>query len=403
MQCLWLTLADPDPATNGQLLYSRGLIDSVRDAGARLRVVGLRRPEKAPHGPHRDDIDWLLGEEVRRSLPRRLASPLPAVALRAGSSGLRRAVVRSLCERRWDAVVFDSICGGWALDAVQRHAGRSRHRPRLVYLAHNCEGTVARHIADRASGVQRLWKAVDGLKAIRLERRLVRAADLVTSNTPDDVRSFRAMAGEMALRTPVELVMPGYDGPRVAVRAIDASLPRRAILVGSLDWPPKRAAIESFLFAGAAILARAGVELQVVGEAEESYLDGLRRRFPSVDFVGRVDDVRPAMARARLALVPDLLGGFKLKGLDYVFNRLPVLAMRGALPGMPLEDGRSIDLFDDHAGLARGIVARIDDVATLQARQAAAYDACADRFDWSRVGRRLLDAIEAARPGRGAA
>ena len=69
MQCLWLTLADPDPATNGQLLYSRGLIDSVRDAGARLRVVGLRRPEKAPHGPHRDDIDWLLGEEVRRSLP----------------------------------------------------------------------------------------------------------------------------------------------------------------------------------------------------------------------------------------------------------------------------------------------------------------------------------------------
>jgi hypothetical protein len=28
MQCLWLTLADPDPATNGQLIYSKGLIDA---------------------------------------------------------------------------------------------------------------------------------------------------------------------------------------------------------------------------------------------------------------------------------------------------------------------------------------------------------------------------------------
>ena len=29
MQCLWLTLADPDPATNGQLIYSKGLIEAA--------------------------------------------------------------------------------------------------------------------------------------------------------------------------------------------------------------------------------------------------------------------------------------------------------------------------------------------------------------------------------------
>ena len=401
MQCLWLTLADPDPATNGQLVYSRGLIGSVRDAGARLRVVGLRRKDKLLHEHHRHDIDWQLGEEVRRSLTARLASPLPAMALRASSSQLRRAVARSLAERRWDAVVFDSICGGWALDTVQRHVGRSRHRPRLVYLAHNCEGMVARHIAGRARGVQRLWKAVDGFKVERLERRLVRAADLVTSNTPEDAEAFRELARDVAGVRPVELVVPGYDGPRVADRVLDDRLPRRAILIGSLDWPPKRLAVEAFLSAGVAILAEAGVELQIVGEADPDYLAGLRRRFPSVVFLGRVDDVRPYMAAARLALVPDLLGGFKLKGLDYVFARLPILAMRGSLPGMPLEDGRSIDLFDDHASLARGIVARIDDFPTLQARQAAAYEACADRFDWRQIGRRLLAAIEAAGRSRG--
>src|SRR5213076_3299058 len=95
-----------------------------------------------------------------------------------------------------------------------------------------------------------------------------------------------------------------------------------------------------------------------------------------VTFTGSVDDVRPYMANARVALVPDLLGGFKLKGLDYVFNRLPVLAMRIALPGMPLEDGLSVGLFDSHRGLAEGVVALIDDFDTLNRRQRAAFDAC---------------------------
>jgi glycosyltransferase involved in cell wall biosynthesis len=99
------------------------------------------------------------------------------------------------------------------------------------------------------------------------------------------------------------------------------------------------------------------------------------------------------MREARLALVPDLLGGFKLKGLDYVFNRLPILGMRIALPGMPLEDGTNIGLFDSHAALAEGVVEFIDDFPRLNAWQAGAYEACADRFDWRRIGHRLVQHI----------
>jgi glycosyltransferase involved in cell wall biosynthesis len=99
------------------------------------------------------------------------------------------------------------------------------------------------------------------------------------------------------------------------------------------------------------------------------------------------------MANARLALVPDELGGFKLKGLDYVFNRLPILAMRIALPGMPLEDGVGIGLFDRHRALGEGVVALIDDFETLNRRQREASEACALRFDWPLIGRHLVDGI----------
>jgi len=141
------------------------------------------------------------------------------------------------------------------------------------------------------------------------------------------------------------------------------------------------------------ILAAAGIDLQLVGETEPGYLAQLRQRFPSVRLEGRVDDVRPYMANARIALVPDELGGFKLKGLDYVFNRMPILAMRIALPGMPLVDGQSIGLFDSHRALAEGVVALIDDFETLNRRQQAAFEACSMRFDWQRIGRHLIDSI----------
>ena len=91
--------------------------------------------------------------------------------------------------------------------------------------------------------------------------------------------------------------------------------------------------------------------------------------------------------------MPDLLGGFKLKGLDYVFNRVPILAMHGALPGMPLQDGRSIGLFDSHQALAEGVVELIDDFDALNARHQAAVVACHARFDWQRIGLHLIGHI----------
>jgi glycosyltransferase involved in cell wall biosynthesis len=391
MKCLWLTLADPEPASNGQLLYSKGLIEASSRAGLALTVIGLSRPERRRSGTDPRGIDWQLAEEEPSAAWQRLLSPYPLVTQRR-SQGMRRLLAKALAERSWDVIVFDSICSAWGLPAVMRARDATRARsPQLVYVAHNHETTVARHLARSARGLRRAQRELDRLKTIILERQLIAAADVITSNTPEDRAKFVADSGRN-----VVLLPPGYDGPRVLSRSIDAGVPRRAILVGSLDWPPKRLAVESFLEVAALPLADAGVQLQLVGEVEPAYLGGLSRRFPSVDFVGRVDDVGPYLRQARLALVPDQLGGFKLKGLDYVFHRVPILAMRVALPGMPLEDRGSVALFDSHEDMARGVLSLIDDFATLNAWQERAHLACADRFDWDRIVRDLIVSVEAA-------
>jgi glycosyltransferase involved in cell wall biosynthesis len=390
MRCLWLTLADPEPASNGQLLYSKGLIEAAAQAGLALTVIGLARPEHPRYGADPRGIDWRFAQEVPRNAWQRLLSPYPAMA-QPRSPELHRQLACALAEQSWDAVIFDSICTAWALPAVLQFANDRRPGPRLVYIAHNHEMTVARHLAGSARGLRRLQRQLDRLKTIALEHRLLAAADVVTSNTPDDRAKYIADSGRDVLLLP-----PGYDGPRVLGRTIDNSVPRRAILVGSLDWPVKRLSVEAFLEAAAIPLAQEGVQLQLVGEAEHDYLGRLRRRFPSVDFVGRVADVGPYLQQARLALVPDQIGGFKLKGLDYVFHRLPILAMRVALPGMPLEEGRSVALFDSHQRMAQGVLSLIDDFATLNAWQERAYAACSDKFNLERIGRDLRASIEQA-------
>jgi len=304
---------------------------------------------------------------------------------------MRTTLVAHLKFRRWDALVLDSFNVGWALPHALRHRRRFPHT-KIVYVAHNHEAAAARALAQAEMGWLRPFRFVDALKTERLERQLVQTTDLAAANSPDDSRALAALSPGK----PVIFVPPGYAGPRVPARTMTTGLPRRAIVVGSFDWPAKRLSLENFLSVAAPMFAANGIELQVVGRPEESYVAALRRRFPAVDIVGTVPDVRPYMAAARAALVPDMLGGFKLKSLDYIFNRIPMFAMRGAVPGMRLQDHAGIRLFDRHADLACGVVESIDDVASLNVQQETAYRLSADSFDWSAIGQDLVQQIQKA-------
>ena len=85
--------------------------------------------------------------------------------------------------------------------------------------------------------------------------------------------------------------------------------------------------------------------------------------------------------------------GFKLKTLDYIFNRLPIAAIRDGIAGLPLTPGLDCLCFDSMRELAQGVIGVIDDVARLNALQRAAYEKCESGFDWGDRGRTLCDAI----------
>jgi glycosyltransferase involved in cell wall biosynthesis len=392
MNCLWLTLADPEPRHNGQFVYSGGLIDALAGADVDVVALGLARGERVPvQGAVEGRTRWVLAPHQPRSRWASLASSLPHIADRCRTREMARLFDVLLYGHRWDSIVFDGISVGWALKPVLARFRDAATRPRLVYVSHNHEESLRAQIAGNQSHtLKRHVMQLEAMKVTRLERALVDAVDLVTAITPED----RALYLRRRPDKRIDVLTPGYHGRRVAGRRLTADLPRRAVIVGSFDWVAKRLNLEEFVGIADPLFAAQSAELQVVGSAEPAFLDRLRRQVTATEFTGTVDCVTPHLDRARIAVVPERSGGgFKLKVLDYVFNRMPILALDGSVAGMPLRPNESVILCPDHHALALAVLRAMDDLELLNRLQDVAYRICRDNFDWAARGHHLRTAI----------
>jgi glycosyltransferase involved in cell wall biosynthesis len=394
MRCLWLTLIDPEPRHNGQLVYSGGLIGGAAEAGMETHVVGLGRQSRPrPLGSGSDNKVWWLADGQLRSRLISLASPLPHMASRAKSPKLHR-LLRDRLNEEWDAIVFDGISAGWALDMVLRRYQGEAQRPRVVYVSHNHERSLREEVAkNHPFAPLRMALQYDTMKVAALERRLVAAADLVTAITPED--RDRYLQDQANLQ--IAVLTPGYDGKRLEQRSITKDLPRRAVIVGSFEWIAKQLNLSEFIAIADPLFAAAGAQLQIVGHGNPDFIKRMRRDALATEFTGRVRDVSTYMEQARVALVPERHGGgFKLKVLDYVFGRMPILAIDGSVAGMPLNHGESILYFRDPLALARGVLRVIDDFDQLNGLQERAFAQCHDSFSWRQRGETLRALVQAA-------
>ncbi len=169
----------------------------------------------------------------------------------------------------------------------------------------------------------------DAIKATSLEDQAVDLCDAVVVLTDVDAGLFCADHP----RTPCVVVQPGYCGPVVARRWIDETVPERICVLGGRGSFQKKVVLQQFLDA----LRRQGTparHVDVVGYIGEDLRAELQACHPDLRFLGFVDDIKDYLATVRIGVLPDAVGGgFKLRALTYAFNRVPMLAVKGALAG----------------------------------------------------------------------
>jgi hypothetical protein len=309
---LWLARESPFPADMGDRIYSGRLARALAEAGADLTFAGLQA-DHTQVPPSDWPLKWSLVSGRRRSTIRSLFSTMPAFAVSFAPAAYQNHV-ESLLRQHWDFVVIDQLALGWVLkfEALGTSTGNS---PKLIYVAHNHENSLWESFYRDFDGplLKRfiLWQ--NYVKVRALELRVASRADLVTAITEEDAARFsRDVHG---VRTVV--LKPGFDGPISTRTVITQDTPRRVVLVGSFRWSAKQENLRQFVRVADPIFARHGIEFLVVGPIPADVAKDLQSTASATRFIGYVEELAPVLETARIAVVPEAIGGgFKLKLLD---------------------------------------------------------------------------------------
>lgn len=399
MRCLWISRHVPYPMNEGLKVYSAKLSEALAQAGAFVRVLGFGSTEATPK--HRARMEWVSVPGARRGTVAALLNRFPLTAA-VDSTAAYRALLEEQLRESWDAIIFDSYGSGWALDRCKTYRASSLgSRTILVHVSHNHEEVLWHSMAKQAdAGLPRrlaLWQ--NYYKVRGLERQLLREVDLVSAITTEDEQALRAHRSDDrdASKSPTGdtlTLTPGYDGAVAPNRVIDASVPRRAVIVGSFHWVVKQDNLARFVEHADAQFAAHGIELVVAGDVPPDLKQTLLARSRATRFQGFVTELMPFLEQARIAIVPELIGGgFKLKFLDYIFGRVPVATVDAAAAGLPTRLREDLITGSDFAELTKAIIDHIDKLEELNRLQAAAFEQARTLYRWEDRGLQLEQRI----------
>jgi glycosyltransferase involved in cell wall biosynthesis len=397
VRCLWLARLIPLPPNAGEKIYTARLAQALVAAGASVTFVGLATSAASSRPAaeaFESRIEWSIVPGRPSPTVLALASPLPFAIARFGTRDYARHIEAMLRERDFDGVIIDHYPMAWAIGHI-RGSARNGTRPLIAYISHNFETKLAADIARNYRGnfFRRAALYANARKTANAELSVARGADIIVANTSEDAESLARLSPSST-----KLVLrPGYSGPRAPDRQIMKTTPRRVAILGTYGWMAKQINLSAFLEAADPILQNAGVGIDIVGDGPDSFRIAWEAKVKATRFHGFVDNLGEFLAQRRMGLVIEQTGGgFKHKALNYVFNRVPIAAIKGSMAGLPLTQASDYLSFASMRELAQGVAAVIDDFEQLNSMQQAAYEKCESGFDWNDRGRALFDAIQQA-------
>jgi sugar transferase (PEP-CTERM/EpsH1 system associated) len=311
---------------------------------------------------------------------RYLVDRAPYAVAKYRSPAYRRTVEELLARDRFDAVVCDFLPP--AINMPERLPCPS------IVFTHNVEAEIwRRHVEHAPNLVSRRLLAQQWRRMLRFEADALARFDLVLTVSEADGKTFQRLYPD-ALRAPVHVVQTGvetdYFTPPVA-----ASERARLVFTGSMDWLPNEDGVTYFC---REILPRVrqsepDTTLSIIGRSPTSAVRKLAE-IPGIEVTGRVDDVRPHIARGSVYIVPLRIGGgTRLKIFEAMSMARAVVSTTVGAEGLPVTPGRDIVIADEPARFAQAVVHLIRDEASRRRIEAAARRLVVERYDWSAVAR----------------
>lgn len=387
MRALFVAPYLPTPGSGGRTRLINLLERLGRDH--ELQLVAFRAPDQDRSSP--------LAGAVVEPPPRRhrpggvpgvvrfyaeKLDPLPAFVSWVRSPQMRNAV-RAACARfKPDVVQIETTEMGQYLTEVPRGVARALDLQDVAsrWFSH----TVSKEDQSRQ---ERAMMALELAKTRRYEKRVARQPDAVFVSSELERGYLRDFTGVDAIEVP--------NGVDTASFVPMPEIPEEPTIafVGPLTYDANLDGVRWF---AREILPRIRAQrpdarLDVIGTAaDEAFGEGVR-------LLGRVEDVRPHVARAAVSVVPVRLGsGTRYKILEALSMERAVVSTGLGADGLGVVDREHLLIADDPGRFADAVVELLDQPKLRAELGARGRSYVAARYDWGLLTGRVADAWDQA-------
>jgi len=249
-----------------------------------------------------------------------------------------------------------------------------RTPPPTLLFQHNVESMIwERHYRTARNPLLRLFWYLQWRKMRRYERQACARVDGIVAVSELDKQVLERDFGARnvhAIPTGVDtdFFRPSAEPPE------DNSL----VFLGAMDWLPNE---DGILFFADEVLPRLrtlvpSAHITVVGRNPTARLLERIRVHPEIRVLGRVEDVRPHVARGALFVIPLRIGGgTRIKAYEAMAMAKAVVSTRIGIEGLPVRDGHNVVLADSPEDFAAAVARLLKDRAEREriGRNARAY------------------------------
>lgn len=308
-----------------------------------------------------------------------LLSPLPYSVATHTSRALRRALRAHAARHPVDLWHCEWTPYAQALRDV---SGR-----RLV-MAHNVESLIwQRYGETEANPLKRWYVRRQWHKYERFERRAFAGSTVTVAVSAEDAALMRTRFGAARVDVVDNGVDTGYFHPAGTPRDF-----RRILYLGSLDWRPNLDAVHLLLddLFPAVRTSEPDARLVIVGRNPPDWLRRQAARTPHAELHADVADVRPFLHECGVLAVPLRIGGgSRLKILEALACRTPVVATRVGAEGLCLEPGRHLTVVERPEDMVAALVRAVREPEEGLLQAECGRRVVLERYDWDVLADRL--------------
>lgn len=266
---------------------------------------------------------------------------------------------------------------------------RTRTDVKTMVVAHNIEYQIwRRYVQNEKQFVVKKYMAMQAGRMRTFEENIFKTVSGATAVSAPDAEVIRTINPEL----PVEVVDNGVDLEyfRDYDQPSDDDAPG-LVFTGSMDWRPNQDSVEYFVHEILPLVKRAHPDINtvLVGRnpppkiVELGNVDG-------VTVTGTVDDVRPYIKQANVFIVPLRIGGgSRLKILEALAMKKPVVSTSVGAEGLDVTDGRELLLADRPEQFAKQIDVLLSDRAKARRLGEAGRTLVERRYGWDALSIKL--------------